>query len=43
MLKEYKNVKVNYEADAIIEINTKEYRIHDCIDGEDILDRKSVV
>ncbi len=37
MLKEYKNVKVNYEADAIIEINTKEYRIHDCIDGEDIL------
>ena len=27
MLKEYKNVKVNYEADAIIEINTKEYRI----------------
>ena len=37
MLKEYKNVKVNYEADAIIEINTMEYRIHDCIDGEDIL------
>lgn len=37
MLKEFKNVKVNYEADAIVEINHKEYRIHDCIEGEDIL------
>ena len=37
MLKEFKNVSVNYEADAIIEINDKKYKIHDCVDGEDIL------
>lgn len=37
MLKEFKNVKVNYEADAIIDIGGKSYKIHDCIEGEDIL------
>lgn len=37
MIKEFKNVKVNYEADAIIKINDKEYKIHDCVDDEDIL------
>lgn len=37
MLKEFKNVHVNYEADAIVEINQKKYKIHDCIEGEDIL------
>ncbi len=37
MIKEFKNVSVNYEADAIIKINDKEYKIHDCVDNEDIL------
>ena len=37
MLKEFKNVNVNYEADAIVEINKKKYKIHDCVEGEDIL------
>lgn len=37
MLKEFKNVCVNYEADAIIENHNKEYKIYDCIEGEDIL------
>ena len=37
MLKEFKNVNVNYEADALVEINGKKYKIHDCIEGEDIL------
>lgn len=37
MLKEFKNVHVNYEADAIVEMNQKKYKIHDCIEGEDIL------
>ena len=37
MLKEFKSVSVNYEADAIVEINNKSYKIHDCIEGEDIL------
>ena len=34
MLKEFKNVNVNYEADALVEINGKKYKIHDCIEGE---------
>ncbi|MCM1131582.1 MAG: 23S rRNA (uracil(1939)-C(5))-methyltransferase RlmD [Roseburia sp.] len=37
MLKEFQNVKVNYEADALVEIRDKTYKIHDCIEGEDIL------
>ncbi len=37
MLKEFRNVQVNYEGDAIVEINQKKYKIHGCIDGEDIL------
>ncbi len=37
MLKEFHNVKVNYEADALVEIQDKTYKIHDCIEGEDIL------
>ncbi|MDE5714987.1 MAG: 23S rRNA (uracil(1939)-C(5))-methyltransferase RlmD [Anaeroplasmataceae bacterium] len=37
MLKNFSNVRVNYEADAIVEINHKDYRIHGCIEGEDIL------
>lgn len=37
MLKEFKNVSVNYEGDAVIELNRKKYKIHDCIAGEDIL------
>ena len=37
MLKEFKNVSVNYEADAIVEIKEKKYKIHNCIEGEDIL------
>ncbi len=37
MIKEFKNVKVNYEADAIVKINDKEYKIHDCVEDEDIL------
>ena len=37
MLKEFKNVSVNYEGDAVIEFNRKKYKIHDCIAGEDIL------
>lgn len=37
MLKEFKNVKVNYEADAIVEIQNKKYKIHGCIEGEDIV------
>lgn len=36
-VKEFHNVKVNYEADALIEIENKTYKIHDCIEGEDIL------
>ena len=37
MLKEFHNVKVNYEADALVEDRNKEYKIHGCIEGEDIL------
>ncbi|MDE6656361.1 MAG: 23S rRNA (uracil(1939)-C(5))-methyltransferase RlmD [Anaeroplasmataceae bacterium] len=37
MLKEFQNVKVSYEADALVEIKDKTYKIHDCIEGEDIL------
>ena len=37
MLKEFQNVKVNFEADALVEIKDKIYKIHDCIEGEDIL------
>lgn len=37
MLKEFRNVKVNYEGDALVEFNQKTYKIHDCIEGEDIL------
>ncbi|MDE7213219.1 MAG: 23S rRNA (uracil(1939)-C(5))-methyltransferase RlmD, partial [Anaeroplasmataceae bacterium] len=37
MLKEFQNVKVNYEADALVEIKDKTFKIHDCIEGEDIL------
>ncbi|MDE7095592.1 MAG: 23S rRNA (uracil(1939)-C(5))-methyltransferase RlmD, partial [Anaeroplasmataceae bacterium] len=37
MLKEFQNVKVSYEADALVEIKDKIYKIHDCIEGEDIL------
>lgn len=37
MLKEFKNVSVNYEGDAIVKIDGKEYKIHDCILGEDIV------
>lgn len=37
MVKEFKNVSVNYEADALVEINKKQYKIHGCVDGEDIL------
>lgn len=37
MLKEFKNINVNYEADALVEINNKKYKIHDCVEGEDIL------
>ena len=37
MLKEFKNVEVNYEADAIVQIKDKNYKIHGCIEGEDIL------
>ena len=37
MIKEFQNVKVNYEADALVEIKDKTYKIHDCIEGEDIL------
>ena len=37
MLKEFKNVTVNYEGDALIKINDKLYKIPGCIEGEDIL------
>ena len=37
MLKEFKNVTVNYEGDALIKINDKQYKIPGCIEGEDIL------
>lgn len=37
MLKEFHNVKVNYESDAVVSIDNKEYKIHGCIEGEDIL------
>ena len=37
MLKEFKNISVNYEADAIVEISGKKYKIHDVVEGEDIL------
>lgn len=37
MLKEFQNVKVNYEADALVEIKNKTYKIHNCIEGEDVL------
>ena len=37
MHKEFKNVEVNYEADALVEIENKKYKIHGCIAGEDIL------
>lgn len=37
MLKEFKNISVNNESDAIVEIDSKKYKIHDCVEGEDIL------
>lgn len=37
MLWEFQNVKVNYDSDALVEIKEKQYKIHDCIEGEDIL------
>lgn len=37
MLKEFKNVEVNYEADALVQIDGKKYKIHDCIEAEDIV------
>lgn len=37
MLMEFKNVKVNYDSDAIVEIKGKKYKIHNCVEGEDIL------
>lgn len=36
-LKEFKNVSVGYIPDTEIELNKKKYKIHDVIDGEDIL------
>ena len=36
-LKEFKNVKVGYIPDCEVEIDKKKYKIHDVIDGEDIL------
>lgn len=36
-LKEFKNVKVGYIPDALVEIDKKKYKIHDVIDNEDIL------
>ncbi len=35
--KEFQHVKVNYEGDAVVEINQKKYKIHGCIEDEDIL------
>lgn len=37
MLKEFKNVTVNYEGEALIKEKNKLYKIPGCIDGEDIL------
>ena len=34
---EFKNVKVDYFGDALVEINGKKYKIHDLVEGEDIL------
>ena len=36
-LKEFKNVSVGYIPDTEIELNNKKYKIHDVIQGEDIL------
>ena len=36
-LKEFKNVSVGYIPDCEVEIDKKKYKIHDVIDGEDIL------
>ena len=36
-LKEFKNVSVGYIPDTEIELNKKKYKIHDVINGEDIL------
>lgn len=37
MIKKFSHVSVDYGADAIVEIKNKEYKIHGCIEGEDIL------
>lgn len=36
-LKEFKNVSVGYYPDTEVELNNKKYKIHDVIQGEDIL------
>lgn len=36
-MKEFKNVRINYECDTLIRVENKNYQIHHCLDREDIL------